>query len=433
MKTLLLCLFLSATTLLASGLQPAGIRFAGMWYTKTQNPEEVARQFPVGRHYGDRRELATGAAATSETYSDLTRQILQAIEEKKQEGGSRILDHIDLTASTNYVLACALNYEVVDTQQLKLGKNDIYKLTAEVGFNLIICDFQERSIVASIPGFIQIIDADKGTPTEERKEELVRHLYENRLVDTFLKLAERPWDKIWPSRVIGIDTLSLGENARKQLPPSLSLNEDAYFSSLISSSFADYSGVYILPYSGGNDLVFYSMREMTAQSSDLSQKTAEEDATEEDATGGARSYVLRKPDYKLDILLETGEQIVGRMKGGVEQCAFVGDCKITLKDAGGQPLYTSPSPSPFTESVQALRTRDTRMGSPWIYYDAALRRSIARMADKLARTKETYAILEECRIEEPARAIIKLSEPAASKAARPAKSSKSTRKTSKKK
>ena len=54
--SVIFAVLLSVTTVYAEAAVSSNLRFAGVWFYRTQDEQAVAKQFPVGRLYGGRRE-----------------------------------------------------------------------------------------------------------------------------------------------------------------------------------------------------------------------------------------------------------------------------------------------------------------------------------------------------------------------------------------
>ena len=375
------------------------MRFAGVWFYQTQDEQAVAKQFPVGRHYGDRREQAADSASLQPQHSDLTKMLYTAMQKEKQAGGKRILDYLGegdetmlATQGDALVMACALNYEHVEVQRLPLGKKTISKILAEIGFDMVLCNFNDRRIVAILPMRAQIVDACDEVPTEERKQALLKKLYEEKICEMFMKTARTEFDLSRAPKAIGIGQLVLHDKAMEVVPENLKSSIMTYYSSYICSAFYEAAGIPVLPYSGGNELLYYSMREQVDDVAQLDVRTAEDDATAPKVTGdGTRSFVLKKPDYTIDVVIPGYQTQVLAKKKYQRHLAFAAACRLTIKD-NEKPVYTSK----YIDSVQAMYTHDAKLGTPWIYYQAATYKVLLEAAKKLTKQKETKSILFTC-------------------------------------
>ena len=403
-----------------------GVRFAGIWYYHTQNREEVAAQFPVGVDFGDRRELQNGLSV--EVPSQLTTDLLAAMKAEQQVGGHRLVDRLAdnadavlSSAGNAWVICCALNYEHTETQQMRLGRKTVTKILAEVGFDVILCNFRDRRIAAMLPGRIQLIDAVEGTEaSEERRRALLKTIYEQKLLPEFMELVKRPCSTFTPNVTIGIDRMEIRDELMRDVPEKLRPSVYQLYSTLICEAVFNGDrdelrrrterkrgrkftaeeiaenerlkpGVAVLPYSGGNDLVYYNMREQVDDGSRLIIRTAEDNsAAGLQQTEDGRSYILKKPDYTLDIVLPRFETQVKRLNKYQNQVAFVAGCQLTVRKDGA-PIFSRK----FFGSVQGAYTPDVKFGTPWLYYQAASYKMLESAVECLRKDEATKALMFE--------------------------------------
>lgn len=401
MKTwFVFCLiWFSISALFAESESKADLRFAGVWFYRTLNPVAVAKQFPVGQFYGGKRHITDESVAVKEEHSDLAKSIYAEMRSKKKSGGARLLDRLadgDETMISSQadalVMACALNYEHVEVQRLPLGKKTISKVLVEIGFDLVLCNFRDRRIIAIIPLRAQIVDAMDDFPTEARKQALLKKLYETEVVRLFVEAAEASYDAQITPKTIGIGDIVLHDKAMSKVPESLKDSIKTYYSSYICSAFYQEIGVPVLPYSGGNELLYYTMREQVDDAAQLDVQTAMDDASDSRATAdGVKSFILKKPDYTMDVVIPDYQTQVLAKKKYQRQLAFVAACRLTLK-RGTESLYSDK----FIDSVQAMYTHDANLGVPWIYYQAATYKMLKNAAQKLRVQKETQSIIYSC-------------------------------------
>lgn len=369
-----------------------GVRFAGMWYYGTQNEEEIAAQFPVGHRYGDRREIRADGYSV-EVQSDLTRRMVEQMQAEMKPDGERLVDRVaragesaNAREDNAWLVACAINYEHTETQELPFLGGKVTKILTEVGFDVILCNFADRRIAALLPGRIQLIDAVDGTAvSEERKRANLARLYEEMLLPEFMRIVKQPCSAFSPSFTIGIGEMELGEELLRDTPAAVKPSVQSYYSSLISSVFYEKLGVPVLPYSGGNDQVYCSMRENLSDVHELKRRAAMEtnEARREGKTQGA-TFVLKRPDCLLNIKLpKFMTQVARKVNKRQNELAFVAGCEIALQDPAGNTAYSNR----VLGHVSALYTKDVKLGTPWIYYQAASWQMLANAADDMKKDK----------------------------------------------
>lgn len=375
-----------------------GVRFAGMWYYGTQNEEEIAAQFPVGHRYGDRREIRAEDNFSVEVQSDLTRRMIEQMQAEMKQGGTRLVDRIVLDgnlsakAGNAWLVACAINYEHTETQELPFLGGKVTKILSEVGFDVILCDFADRRIAALLPGRIQLMDTVKGTSvSEERKRANMEQLYEKMLLPEFMRIMKQPCSAFSPSFTIGIGNIELGEELLRDTPAAVRPSVYSYYSSLISSVFYEKLRMPVLPYSGGNDQVYCSMRENLSDVHELKSREHADtnDACREGKTQGA-AFVLKRPDCLLNIRLpKFATQVTRKVNKRQNELAFVAGCEISLQDPAGNTVYRNRVPG----HVSALYTNDAKLGTPWIYYQAASWKMLENAAADMMKNRDAKKLL----------------------------------------
>lgn len=400
MKVVTVILYLLSLSLVwAGGSTQKDMSFAGVWFYRTLNKEAVAKQFPVGQHYGCKRESAGTTHENQDERYNLAGKIYSQLQKEKKAAGNRLVDHLGdgdeamiSSKADALVLACALNYEHVEVQRLPLGKKTISKILAEIGFDVVLCNFRDRRIVGIYPLRAQMVDAMQGIPSEEHKHELLKKLYESQVVDMFVNATKISLTNQSAPKTIGIGEIALFDKALALVPDNLRESIKTYYSSYICAAFYHELGVPVLPYSGGNELLYYSMREKVDDVATLAVQTAKDDATARTTTAdGVKSFVLKKPDYTLDVIIPGYETQVLAKNKYQRHLAFVAGCRLTLKE-GEKTLYSSK----YIDSVQAMYTHDAELGVPWIYYQAATYKMFKNAAQKLRKQKETKSIIFTC-------------------------------------
>jgi hypothetical protein len=132
------------------------------------------------------------------------------------------------------VLACAINYEHVDG--VRIG--GITKVMAEVGFDLVICDFSTRAVVVALPGRVMLVDADPANnPSQQKKTQLLQRLYRESVLKQFVKLAQERGPEIIGLDAIGVTKVTVFDEAKKILPEWMKEKTENYFGNVAGSNF----------------------------------------------------------------------------------------------------------------------------------------------------------------------------------------------------
>ena len=244
--------------------------FAGIWFYSAIKQNTTKKQFPIGYVYGP----STSKEVGKDNISNLHKAMHAGLLKERKKDGRRILDYMpedpeadfsNSVTSDSVVFACALNYEHVESQY-EAGTGTAYsKILAEIGFDLVICNFKDRRILATIPGRVVAIDAVPGRASQSKKNALLHHLYEKKLIPEFIKLCKAPYSSLMATKTLGIDKIRVDKGALEKIPTNYKAAGErsymAYLSSLVSSSFYSAVKVPILPWSGGGDKIFYVMSE----------------------------------------------------------------------------------------------------------------------------------------------------------------------------
>jgi hypothetical protein len=116
----------------------------------------------------------------------------------------------------------------------------------------------------------------------------------------------------------------------------------------------------LMPYSRGNGMVFWGMREGLSDAARLQVKSSYE-------SEGGVSFVLPKPDYEVELLFpafRTTKQTTNAVGAVVAHASY---CRVTVK-RGDVVLYSSQHMD-HVESIWANRGRDPKV--PWLSYSDA--------------------------------------------------------------
>ncbi|MEG3024356.1 MAG: hypothetical protein RR888_09830, partial [Akkermansia sp.] len=263
--------------------------FAGIWFYSTIEQDTTKKQFPVGYVYGPSATDEVG----KDQLSSLHKRMKDALRKAQKQKGTRILDYMpedesDLASSLtddSIVFACAFNYEHVESQYVSGAGSSYSKIMAEIGFDLVICNFKDRRILAILPARVVVIDAVSGRASSEKKNSMLKYLYEQKMIPEFIKLASAPYCSAMATETIGIRKLRIDDKALASMPINYKVAGErsykGYFSSLISSSFYEQIKVPVLPYSGGGDKIYYVMSERIKDTARVSDEAMADNNKEE--------------------------------------------------------------------------------------------------------------------------------------------------------
>ena len=151
--------------------------------------------------------------------------------------------------SGRLVLACAINYEFFE-KTVEAGIQVVY---AEVGFDLLMCDFTSKDIVFSLPARLQFKDLWEG---EAKVKSEIRKIYQARVPKEFLKLAKKSWNGERSFQTLGFGKVDVWDDAKKKMPGRFSARPEFYLSNLFASTLSKEIDLPVMPYSKANEAIY---------------------------------------------------------------------------------------------------------------------------------------------------------------------------------
>ena len=329
------------------------IKYSGVWLTGTY--QDINRHFPVGKTH----TLAFGNQGGNE----LSKKILERIREEAISGKGRLIDSIapddfrpEAASGKSYVMACSINYEHVDCVEI----GGVNKIMGEVGFDLVICDFSTRSVVVCLPGRVMYVDVSNSPNiSDDKKEAVLNNIYNEMLPKEFIRICKAHGPEIIGLDSAGVSDVKLFDEAFAILPDHIKERYQSYFGNIAASNFYEATGMPLLPYSRGSELVFCGMQE------DLVDATNSVINSEQGAQG--QRFVLKKPTYDVELLIPAFQTTVAtnnEIGKVVLNCAY---SRITIKK-GDIPIYTSQHDG----NVKNMIPRGSSSKTPWLAYSDAL-------------------------------------------------------------
>lgn len=340
------------------------IKYSGIWLTGTY--ADINKYFPVGKKHA----LQTGVSGSNQ----VAKQLLAAIRKEAVPNGKRLIDAIapddyrpEAAAGKALVMACSINYEHVDSVEI----GGVIKVMAEVGFDLVICDFSTRSVVVCLPGRVMRTDVSQTkNVSDAQKEKLLDQLYSNDLPAQFLKICKQHGPEIMGLEAAGVTKVTVFDDAMKVLPEHLKSRYESYFANVAASNFYEGTGLALLPYSRGSEMVFSMMQE------DLSDATNSVINNEQSANGAV--FNLKKPVYEVELTIPAFQTVaatsnaVGKV---VQNCCY---SRITIKK-GSDTVYTSQHQG----NVQNIIPKGSSEKVPWLAYSDALHEMFLSSSKKI--------------------------------------------------
>lgn len=377
--------------------------FAGIWFYSAIKQNTTKKQFPIGYVYGP----STSKEVGKDNISNLHKAMHAGLLKERKKDGRRILDYMpedpeadfsNSVTSDSVVFACALNYEHVESQY-EAGTGSAYsKILAEIGFDLVICNFKDRRILATIPGRVVAIDAVPGRASQSKKNALLHHLYEKKLIPEFIKLCKAPYSSLMATKTLGIDKIRVDKGALEKIPTNYKAAGErsymAYLSSLVSSSFYSAVKVPILPWSGGGDKIFYVMSERIKDTGRVMDEALKDKVAHEKESGNpeptGKDFLLKKPDYTLEVVFPGFLTHTMQSNKFQKQLAFVAFCGLRLKQGDREIIMIK-----FKDAVSSTYPTDIKLESSWINYEDATIKMLRSAAITLKKRKKTNPIIQQ--------------------------------------
>jgi hypothetical protein len=337
----------------AEPLQP--IAFSGVWLAGKYS--EIGERFPIGKRFAL-------SSAQGEGNAELSKSLLAALRSGSKPNGRRLVDAIapdDYSPSTSggqaFLMACAINYEHVDSVEI----GGINKVMAEVGFDLIICDFANRAIVVTLPGRVMRTDVSPTAKVSDaKKAECLLALYKNEVVKQFVNLAKARGPEMFGIGTVGVTKVTLFDEAKAVLPDFLKDRYEEFFSNLVASNFYEGAGLPMTPFSRGSDMVFCGMRDGLSDA----QKSL---ANSEQEKGGGMTFALHRPDYEVELVIPIFKTVTANSNAAgqlVQNCSY---SRISIK-RGDLMIYSSQHEA----NVQNLIPKGSSQKTPWLAYNDSL-------------------------------------------------------------
>lgn len=333
--------------------QSSQIKYSGVWLTGSF--KDIDRHFPIGKSH----TLAFGSGGGNE----LSKKILSLIRAEAVPGKGRLIDNIapddfrpEAAAGKAYVMACSINYEHVDCVEI----GGVYKVMGEVGFDLVICDFSTRSVVVSLPGRVMYVDVSKSPSiSEEQKASILNNIYTEMLPKEFLRICKAHGPEIIGLDSAGVTDVKLFDKAMAILPDHLQERYQSYFGNVAASNFYEATGMPLLPYSRGSELVFCGMQEnlVDATNSVINSEEGEQ----------GQRFILKKPLYNVEIIIPAFQTTVATSNDigkVVLNCSYA---RINILK-GESTIYTSQHEG----NVQNIIPRGSSEKTPWLAYSDSL-------------------------------------------------------------
>ncbi len=379
--------------------------FAGIWFYSAIQKDTTRKQFPVGYVYGPSASQEVGR----DNISVLHQSMRDALLKERRSGGNRIVDCMSADPEADFansatddsiVFACALNYEHAETQYESGAGKAYSKVLTEIGFDLVVCNFKDRRILATLPGRIVAIDAVPGKAGAAKCHSMLKYLYEKKLVPEFVSLAKAPYSSAMAAKTLGISKLQVSPKALKEMPSHYKAAGErgyaAYVSSLVSSSFYAAVKVPVLPYSGGGDKIYYVMSERIKDSGRVSDEAMKDNSSlsaedgEVESGGVSKDFLLKKPDYELELVFPGFIAQTMQANQFQKQVAFVAYCGLRIRSKGNEVLAER-----YKDAVTSIYPTKIQLSSNWINFEDATIKMLRSAAKSLKNHKKSRSIIQQ--------------------------------------
>jgi hypothetical protein len=329
------------------------IKFSGVWLSGKF--QDINNHFPVGKNH----TLAFG----KEGGNELSKKILASLRQDAVPGKGRLIDSIapddfrpEAASGKAYVMACSINYEHVDCVEI----GGVYKVMGEVGFDLVVCDFTTRSVVVCLPGRVMYVDVSKSpTISDDQKKAILNKIYLEMVPQQFLKICKAHGPEIIGLDSAGVTDVKLFDEALAVLPDHLKDRYQSYFGNLAASNFYESTGMPLIPYSRGSEMVFCGMQENLVDATNSVINSEEGD--------GGQKFILKKSLYNVELTIpafQTRVATKNEIGKVVQNCSYA---RITIKQ-GEAEIYSSQHDG----SVQNMIPRGSSEKTPWLAYSDSL-------------------------------------------------------------
>ena len=362
---IIIVLFVSLTLLQGGHAESSGanIKFGGVWLKGKDS--EASSRFPVGHQFIKQGASFSGTQSAS-------KELLQIIRKNQKSGAPRLIDRVapddfvPLASSGNaLLLALAVNYEHCESQVI----GGVQKLFAEIGFDIVLCNMSDRSIVFTLPGRLQHIDSG----SDSKSLNMLKFLYSEKLFSHFIDLAGYAWSGDLAFCSLGMTKMTVFDDAKERFPKWMKEAPEPYYSQVISCNLYQALGMPVVPYSNGEEVMYARLREEVSDSSALKAQKINELA--QDGEG----FILRKPDYQIELVIPGFHEAIAQRTdtGNVAQhCAYA---RVIIKSKHGEAIYNNKHDA----NVTSILPSGQKLKPLWLASDDATDKMFRIVAKKI--------------------------------------------------
>lgn len=362
---------------------PKDVMWGGVWLRGSHADRDDF--YPVGSQFA-LQGLDEENSLMAKVYS---RKLFKSLEVTATPSGGRILDRVQniglakASSGKALVMACAVNYEFYETTK-EAGENIVY---AEVGFELLVCDFSTRSVVFALPGRMQYKDIWQG---KKHIKSEIKKIYEDRLPNSFLELAKKKWDGETSFQTLGFGKVDVWEDAKAPMPPAFEKRPEFLLSTLLASTFSKAIDIPVMPYSKGKEAIYTGLV--------MSRLEDKDSVTNKESSGPDKDafFVLEKPSYTLNLVIPAYRDVRGEGDGVVDTSLHYAFAKVALTGGAGDIVFDKK----YEAGVRRAIGKGERVQSLWLAsWDATSKLYKAVAKDiKGSKDDEVSSLVSGCRL-----------------------------------
>lgn len=365
------------------GQESKDIKWGGVWLRGSNADRD--KFYPVGSQFA-LQALRKENSLIAEEYSA---KLFKSLEVAATPGGGRILDRVQnieyakASSGKALVMACAINYEFFERTQ-EAGENIVY---AEVGFELLVCDFSTRSVVFALPARLQYKDIWKG---EKHIRSEIKRIYKDRLPNSFLELAKRKWDGGTSFQTLGFGKVDVWDDAKNRMPAGFKERSEFFLSTLLASTFSKAIDVPVMPYSKGKEAVYTGLVVRTLED--------EGSVTNKESSGPDKDafFVLEKPNYTVDLVIPAFREARGGGDGVVDSSLHYAYARIILNGEAGAVIFNKK----YDAGVRRVMMKGDKVRPLWLASWDATSKLYKAVANDIKGSKddEVSSFVSGCRL-----------------------------------
>lgn len=245
----------------------------------------------------------------------------------------KVAELADLSGSSAYVLAFALDGESLSIAESVLEKGNLFDIKTQLSAQILVFDYKSKAVVFNYPVVAQFTSATRGNaPTKE----FISEMFETMLLDANSKvnifnLLIKNLDKIELSNDqvfrFGVSDITLSESSFKRFPESIKKSPGILQRQLgqsLVASLADNCNINVLPFIGNTSALAQEADEITNTNAAIGGKMLTRFSN-----GDIFELTVPEPDFSMHLTLRGFSHKLGKSTN-VQQLVIYGSY-INLK------------------------------------------------------------------------------------------------------